>query len=310
MGPRPTHQFSRIISKLVFTILALICLILGCLYKSIITTDMIKPIPGTIPYHNYSQLQDFTFITLPAKDLVVPRQRNVFGSKKGNQSGQSLFRPTSDLCRSFELGSYIERIRNALQYLGSERNQSKKVLEFYLDILNRIRIYEYEEDALARISKCNQKNAYVGDAEEIEDFLKFNKKKVKLGKGRDKFLAHNKFWIIPYYAGGFVHRRMAQLLSSGIYHIWEKIFYRKTREELDISLKRTIETNQSLDTNLGVLFKITGLGLTAGIFVFCIEILFSMVPKLFWMVKALEAAVVRIKAYIHVSLQKLLVGAE
>jgi hypothetical protein len=62
--------------------------------------------------------------------------------------------------------------------------------------------------------------------------------------------------IIQDSAGGFLRRRMAGLLSSGIWHVWAKVFYAKTRDELAPHLKKRIEIKQGLDTNLGALFQI------------------------------------------------------
>ncbi len=129
-----------------------------------------------------------------------------------------------------------------------EINRHRKITE-------RIRVFEREEDALAQLATCRTA-AFVGSSEEIQDFDKFNQKKIKLGRGKVKFLLHNFNLVIPDHAGGFPKRRMAGLLSSGIWHVWAKVFYAKTRDELEPALKKTIELKQGLDTNLGALFKI------------------------------------------------------
>ena len=273
----PRTTFVKVISNLVFVTLAFMCLILGCLYKSIITTDIILPITGTIPYRNYSQLQNFTLVALPAKDLqVFPREIPKGWIK--DRVGLSLFKAGMIPC--LELGVYIKHIIDSLDTAEGLAAKDKFMqVEYYTDILDRIRIFEFEEDALTQVGKCTEKIAYVGSADEIEDFLKVPSQKVKLRKGQDKFLPHRKYWNIPFSVGGFVHRGMAQLISSGIYHIWEKVFYAKTRDELDISLKKTIDAKQTLDTNLGVLFKVVGLGLAISTLVFCIEILILLMLK-------------------------------
>jgi hypothetical protein len=145
---------------------------------------------------------------------------------------------------------------------------NQKLLHLYEDITNRVRLFEFDEDALSELATC-QKKAFVGSAEEIEDFVKFNKKQVPLVRGKEKFLPNSFVWRIPYTAGGFVHRRMSLLISSGIYSVWEKSFNAKTREQLDISLKKTIEAKQSLDTNLGALFKLIALA-----WILCVHMLF------------------------------------
>ena len=280
---KPPARFSKAIPKLVFIILAFMCVILGCLYKSIITADIIQPIPVTIPYQYYSQLQNFELVALPAKDLLaIPREAQKLRRSKNVTNGNSLYEIGIE---AFGLGQYISLI---YEYLGdTDKDTESEILKkatlqkYYHHFLTRVRIFEYEEDALDRISNCKEKKAFVGSAEEIEEFLTFTKQKVKLRKGKDKYLSHNNYWNIPNSAGGFVHRRMAQLLSSGIYHIWKKVFYRKTRDELDISLKISIETKQSLDTNLGVLFRIICLGLAVSFFVFSIEVMIWMLQKSF-----------------------------
>jgi hypothetical protein len=164
---------------------------------------------------------------------------------------------------------------------------------FYNDVKDRIRLFEYEEDALVQLTAC-EKKAFVGSSEELEDFLKLIRNRVGLGRGKEKFLSHALYWQIPAAAGGFIHRRMSQLISSGIYYIWEEAYYAKTRDELDPSLKKTIETKQSLDTKLGALFKIIFLELSLCISVFCFEVLLSKIgcisSALFWVLTIMCAA--------------------
>jgi hypothetical protein len=74
---------------------------------------------------------------------------------------------------------------------------------------------------------------------------------------------------------------MAGLLSSGIWNIWAKVFYAKTRDELEPGLKKTIEIKQGLDTNLGALFQIYAFAVAFVIAVFIAEILYWLLRK--WM---------------------------
>jgi hypothetical protein len=152
---------------------------------------------------------------------------------------------------------------------------NKELVPLHDDIKNRMRLFEFEEDAMTQLGTCGEKRAFVGSAEEIEDFIKFNSNRVSFVRGKEKFLSHGFVWRIPYTSGGFVQRRMSLLISSGIYSVWEKTFYAKTRDELDISLKKTIEVKQSLDTRLGALFKLIALAWSICITVFVIEILMS-----------------------------------
>jgi hypothetical protein len=103
----------------------------------------------------------------------------------------------------------------------------------------------------------DRKNAFVGSTEEVVDFLKFNRNHVFLETGKERFLTHSFVWQIPLNSGGCVQRRMSHLISSGIYWVWERVHNNaKTREHLYISLKKTMEKKESLDTKLGALFKL------------------------------------------------------
>jgi hypothetical protein len=66
-------NFGRSVTNMVFLVLAFMCIIFGNLYKSVITTDMIKPTIGTIPYEKFSQIGHFTLIVVPSTDLRVRR---------------------------------------------------------------------------------------------------------------------------------------------------------------------------------------------------------------------------------------------
>jgi hypothetical protein len=263
------------ITKLASITLAFTCIVCGNVYKSVITTDMIKPIPGTIPYTHFSHLTNFTLITIPSKDLRLEA-----GVLSTNDSLRVTGRPALVIGKvlpsfdgSFDLGQYLNLIQYLTPHNFYDENVCKK-LAFNNAIRARLRVFEYEEDALTQLSKCG-KTAFVGSAEEIVDFLKFNRNRVQLVRGKEKFLPHTFAWRVPYSAGGYVHRRLSQMISSGIYHVWEETFYAKTRDELDISLKRTIERKQSLGTNLGALFKIVILAWAFCLFLFVTELLLS-----------------------------------
>jgi hypothetical protein len=173
---------------------------------------------------------------------------------------------------SFDIGKYLAKI-DTTSYRTDE-NGVKVGTAFTDDIKARLEVYDYEEGVLAQLATC-EKKAFVGSAEEIDDFLKFNKNKVKLVRGKEKFLSHGFAWHARPKAGAYLRRRISQVISSGIYHAWEDSFYAKTRDELDISLKKTIETKQSLDTNLGALFKIIILAWSCCLGFFFIEVLLS-----------------------------------
>jgi hypothetical protein len=72
---------------------------------------------------------------------------------------------------------------------------------------------------------------------------------------------------------------MAGLLSSGIWHVWVKVFYTKTRDDLEPRLKKTIEIKQGMDTNLGALFHIYAFAVTVAVAVLIMETLYSLFRK-------------------------------
>jgi hypothetical protein len=274
-------QFPRLsesVAKVAFITLAFMCVILGNLYKSIVTTDMITETTGTIPYETFKQLMhnNFNLIVVPSSDM---RLKQGFAANNLSQSEVAKGEDGIAVFEKYELEhSYCDLV--AYLYLILYRTYqfpfgfSEEILALKNGIESKLRLFGYEEDALVALATC-QKKAFVGSVEEISDFIKFNRNRISLLRGKEKFLPHGKVWGIPYFAGGYVHRRMSQLISSGIYFMWEQTFYAKTRDELDISLKKTIEVKQSLDTNLGALFRIVALFWAFGFAMLCIELLLS-----------------------------------
>jgi hypothetical protein len=250
--------------------LAFMSIILGNIYRSIITTDMILPYIGTIPYDNFNQLVNFTLFTVTVLGLRVPRESLTPRIKKdgiGENEGW--------LYESCDLLQYsIYRKMMFEEYKIDEG----EYLAMHQDIFDRVRLFEYEEDALASLGSCGTK-AFVGSVEEIRDFLKFNGGRVKLGQGKVPLLPHNYYWRIPYFSGGYVQRRMTYLISSGIYHVWEKVYYAKTRDEIEPSFKKTMEMKQSLDTSLMALFKILSWSLSLSVAVFCSEFVLAVLSN-------------------------------
>jgi hypothetical protein len=238
-GQLGVPRLGRRIENLVFITLAFMCILLGNLYKSIITTDMTAPILGTIPFESFTQLGNFTLLTVPSQNLRVTTRKP---EKLRNRTGLPIVEHDSalDLGHSSYLPSYLNYLKNINWVYGyeykdgrpKEKESFKAISTLRTDIMNRIRVFEYDEDALVRLSTCKY-TAFVGSAEEIDDFLKCNQNMVKLGKGLVKFLPHNFYLVISYYAGGYAQRRMAALLSSGIWDTWKSVFYAKTRDQLD-----------------------------------------------------------------------------
>jgi hypothetical protein len=266
----PHH--GRHVGNWVFLILAFLSVILGSLYKAIITTDMISPIIGSIPYENFSQLQNFTLVVIPSADMRVQRKSSDGKVSATRQVELGLLEKGVNLFASSDFTKYWRNIE-----LMNE-NVSENFRYRHSSVTINTRVFEHEEDALAKLATCN-KVAFVGSTEEIQDFDKFNQDRIKLGRGKVKFLSHNFYLIIPGWAGGFLQRRMAGLLSSGIWHIWAKVFYAKTRDELEHGLKKTIEIKQGLDTNLGALFQIYAFAVAFAIAVFTVEILYRLFRK-------------------------------
>ncbi len=145
-----------------------------------------------------------------------------------------------DLSGATEFDEYLRELYYSSIFTGYTG------IDFIHDIIDRMRLFEYEEDALTQLATC-EKKAFVGSVEEITDFHKFNQNSAGLARGKEAFLSHNLVWKIPLKAGGFVHRRMSQLISSGIYHFWGATFHAKTRDELDLYIKK----NNSNETVIG-----------------------------------------------------------
>jgi hypothetical protein len=264
------------VAKIAYLVLAFMCILLGSLYKSIITTDMITPVIGTIPYDNWSQLMssNFTLVAIPPK----------WSRRAGSWSNDSIDSVNGKVLRKLvgESISYLPRYLDNLlalyiyDLIEMTDEDIKKDELFYSNIIKSIQVFVREEDALDVLASC-EKNAFVGSVEEIADFLEFNRNRVSFGKGKEKFLSHGLIWRIPHLSGGYIHRRMSLLISSGVYKVWERAFYAKTRDELDISLKKAImrTSKQSMDEKLGTLFKIVLLALSFCIVLLCIEVLLS-----------------------------------
>jgi hypothetical protein len=234
---------------------------------------MISPILGSIPYENFSQLHNFTLVVVPSVDMRV-RERGVSLNKKDTTEAER------NGIGLLDKDVFLYQASDFTKYWASIENESKDERNRHVNITRNTRVFEREEDALAQLATC-RKVAYVGSTEEIQDFDKFNQDRIKLGRGKFKFLLRNFYLVIPDLAGGFLRRRMAGLLSSGIWHIWAKVFYAKTRDELGPGLKKTIELKQGMDTNLGALFQIYAFALAFAIAVFTAEILYSLLRK--WM---------------------------
>jgi hypothetical protein len=205
-----------------------------------------------------------------AKDLRIPKDPMIPDSENIKFDPDGL--QTIHWEESFELGQYLDEV--LAQVLNDVGDYTNDFLTFIEEISERMHLYEYEEDVISQLAPC-EKKAFMGSAEEIDDLLKFNRNRVPLVRGKEKCLTHSVGWRIPALSGGYIRRRMSYLISSGIYSLWEKLFYSKTREELDLSLKKTIETKQSLDTNLGALFKIVVLAWLLSMVLFFLEILIS-----------------------------------
>jgi hypothetical protein len=235
---------------------------------------MISPIIGTIPYENFNQLSNFTLLVVPSgtfqlTELNRPISDKLHMSRSGVPFDLKNLNP-SDFAEYLSDASHIDNDYRDLQ--GS--NDSTAVLDFYTDVTGRIRVFEHANELLLNLGMCRN-TAFIGSDEELVAFQKFNRNRVKGGIGKTKLLPRNIYWKIWYSSGGYVQRRMAQLLSSGIWHAWKDVFYAKTRDQLDPALKKTVETKQSLDTKLGALFKILVLAAVLSLLVFFTEVICS-----------------------------------
>ena len=264
-GKNPVYT-SRITytPRIIFTILSYICIVIGCLYKAVITRDIISPLPDTILYERISQLKNFELLVLPS---YITQKEN----------GTLMARLIEDRNNKSEKTEYDHILMTSLSVFGEELSA---IGRFDSDtkydaqsLISQLLIFPFKEDVYEYLEDCNQKRALVGLSIELENFIKSPIVQQSFGYGKDQFLPFNYYWQIPYAAGGYLHRRMSSIISSGIDQVWEKINWRKTRNELDESLRRTVEREQGLNTNLAALFKIVLIGEAIALFVFLMEML-------------------------------------
>ncbi len=113
---------------------------------------------------------------------------------------------------------------------------------------DQVRLFPSQQETLKYVSTC-EKRAFAGTSAELENFSElFRKNGVKFGAGNDKFYSKTIDEKIPQVAGEYLHRRMAEVMSSGLYQLWERIFYCETRDQLDPKLKTVgTEDKQKLE---------------------------------------------------------------
>jgi len=143
-----------------------------------------------------------------------------------------------------------------------------------------IRLFASHREVLNYLSTC-EKRALIGDPEQLNAFQKFSQQNYfKLGLGKDRFLPRTYYWFIPNGCGKFLPRRLSLIFSSGIYDKWESIFYSRTRDELDPSLKTEIvEDKQKLESHLGHFFFIYLACVIIGAIVFIMELIWGIVKS-------------------------------
>jgi len=145
-----------------------------------------------------------------------------------------------------------------------------------LEIRKRLHLFLDSGAAFNYAAKCDQR-AFVGNSEQISEFFEFSNNQpngYQMLLGKDKFLTTSTLWVFPYFTGTYVQECMGKLIDSGIYKMWEDVSHAKTRNQLDPSLKTTIENKQSLRSNLGSFFTIAVIFQFMAISIFLIELLY------------------------------------
>ncbi len=144
---------------------------------------MISPILRSIPYQNFSQLHNFTLVVVTSADVRVDERELRLNRKTERvEVGIGLLDDDVHLFDSSDFTKYWIYSQPGYVYANEEeRNRHGKITQ-------SIRVFEREEDA--QLATCG-KIAFVGSTEEIQDFDKFNQGRIKLGRGKVKFLLHN-----------------------------------------------------------------------------------------------------------------------
>jgi len=262
------------VHRIIFLLLALISLIVGSLYKSLLTTDIISQIPGRISVKYISELTSWSIALLPYQHILHPETGQDAISLNTLRHESLKFRGNGVKLLREEIFQYFSKFGNMITYaaFGSRDRAS----DFYSKIKTlknmqpNTRLFSAEDEVLNYLSSCRNK-AYIGNSQEVMNILKYNNNRLKLGLGKDKFFLSLVSWRIPKHAGEFLNRKFSSMISSGIYHMWEVIFYAKTRSELDISETQTIERKQSLRTQLGAFFFLFLICIGFCIFVYFLE---------------------------------------
>jgi hypothetical protein len=147
---------------------------------------MITPSIGSVPYERFSQLTNHTFITVWSKDLRAagPFTEIELSKAKGGVTLPQAFSEDS-LCfyESSDLTNYLFTLmlQNFIFTFSSQ-----KLLNLHEDITNRVRLFEFDEDALSQLATCQTK-AFVGSAEEIEDLSSSTRTECLWLEGRRSF---------------------------------------------------------------------------------------------------------------------------
>jgi hypothetical protein len=126
--------------------------------------------------------------------------------------------------------------------------------------------------------------AFVARKDELADFMRSAGKEDTLAYGKDEFLPFYYYWQIPLAAGGYLHRRMDILISSGIEDFWKRVSRGRKKDRSEESLS---ETGDGIGSNLAPLFKLVLLGHILSALAFTSEILLSALRRLLFKPKHL-----------------------
>jgi hypothetical protein len=260
--------------KLLFVSLAVVCIMIGNTYKAIITRDIISPLQNRISYEKIADLTGFLFGVLPNKNVIEADDWTLEKVKNASMYEDFINYPKAAFDYNVMFSSFGEELANLFMITPYHEEVDTTLADKpYEEYYNRTFIHHSAEGVFHFLSDCSKKRAFIGFKNEIEEFMKYGDAKEVFAFGKDEFLSVEYFWQIPYGIGGYLHRRMSSIISSGICGLWESIYYSKNRNDLDLSLKVTLEKTQTLRSKLGALFLLQMFGLGAASAVFLVELL-------------------------------------
>ncbi|OXA49898.1 hypothetical protein Fcan01_15890 [Folsomia candida] len=194
------------------------------MYKDCFTADIIQPYTRTPSWSNVYDLEGLGF-----RFLLPLKRFQEFDQLFSNGIPVDSILATEFAAELSKAASYKGKSKRQLGY----RRVAKHLMEGNNGSIWQGLHYKWPFDLYTNLSRCSQKFAYVDYTENIVDILPFlndNDDGIVFLKGADDgFLAtHFGFRVDSTHRKNFVYGRLKGLISSGIYHWWEK-WFKKTR---------------------------------------------------------------------------------